>query len=259
MLAVRCGISLEQLTNQRGLFWPVLNAIRNVSFTRDDFIAALSDDCKIHVFASTAAAKLFEHELSLAEPHIKTSLLKNHQIACGVGPATDQAARSLIESSAVGSWSVPEMANNGERLNGLAWTLSRLEALGLIPRTSLHLWTKKNSTSEKILDEFRNARQWRSWEVRTHEIYELSSNPDSLPEVIREKIATGEQVCFGVKSAEVLDATLERLMRSFNVKSPANLDHSIHFSVWEKGAQNRAWQLNLQARLVPWSEFEALQ
>jgi hypothetical protein len=251
-------VSSEVQTGQPQLVWAVLRAERNPKYSHNAFIEALSGIDNLHVFASTTAHQFFLDEWRLTNSALKTALAGKKMIACGVGSTTDQAARSLADASIGINWSVPELADNGIRRNGLDWTLNRLEELGLIPDMSLQLWTKIDSTSEKILQETKLARNWDSWKVRTHEIYVLEHVHADVPALVKTAINDGSPICFGAKSAEVLDATVRALMLHCNVTDPKNFAQCVHFSVWEKGAQQKAQQLLLQQRLIPWSEFEKL-
>ncbi|NBW80685.1 hypothetical protein EBR21_02930 [bacterium] len=257
MLAVRCRVSLENQAGKQEQEWVVLRAERNSGYAHNAFVEALSDGCKLHVFASTTAQQFFLQEWSMTAAEEKASLAGKAMFACGVGNTTDQSAGSLTEACGEMKWTVPVLAHNGIRLNGLAWTLNRLEELRLVPRMSLHLWTKINSTSEKILEETKRTRKWNSWDTRIHEIYDLNSTLD-VPEHIKRAIANGLPICFGVRSAEVLDATVHALLRHCQVANPTSLAQNIHFSVWEKGAQQRAQQLMLQQRLVDPADFDKL-
>lgn len=258
MLAVRCGVSSEVQAGQTQLVWAVLRAERNPKYSHNTFVEALSGINRLHVFASTTAHQFFLDEWNLTDSTVKAGFAGKRMFACGVGSTTDQAALSLADAMIGINWSVPELANNGIRLNGLGWTLNRLEELGLIPGFSLQLWTKINSTSEKILKDTKLARKWDTWDVQTHEIYDLKNVHADVPELVKTAINDGSLICFGARSAEVLDATVRALMLHCNVTDPKNFAQCVHFSAWEKGAQQRAQQLLLQQRLIPWSEFEKL-
>lgn len=257
MLTIRCGVAQENQSTAQDCDWPVLQSKLNPSFSTEGFLQTLSQPNELHIFASPTAFNFFVKLWNSLEPAQKKSLSHLELFACGVGNTTDDAARSLRESGVLLRWSVPTLASKELRENGLNWTLENLEKKGLIPKHPLHLWTKTWSTSDKILREVQNARGWNSWSAQTHEIYSLDADSHSIPTEVVHAIVTKTPLCFGVKSAEVLDAVLAVLLEHTHVSTPSQLPRSIQFSVWEKGALQRAQQLFLQTRLIPWAEFES--
>lgn len=258
MLNIRCGVAPDDSTPPDNNEWPVLKAVVNPQFNSDDLKKSLSQPGHLHIFASPTAVHFFVRVWTALDESTKKTSSSLDMLACGVGNTTDDAARSLRERKVSLRWSVPALASPNLRENGLSWTLGQLEKQGLIPRHTLHLWTKTWSTSEKIMRELKAARQWSSWDIHTHEIYSLAANTDPIPPEIVLALTAKSPICFGVKSAEVLDATVAALLHHTRLSSPQQLSRSIQFSVWEKGALQRAQQLFLQSRLIPWSQFDPL-
>jgi hypothetical protein len=202
------------------------------------------------------AFHFFQEILNSIDPLQKKNIPAHEILACGVGKTTDSAARTLKNAGLPVRWLIPELASEETRENGLAWTLEQLEKKGIVPRHPLHLWTKAFSTSDKILRELKTSRQWNMWDTFTHELYALSLNNDPFPPEVVLALANKTPLCFGVKSAEVLDATVALLLHHTRLTSAQQLPRSVHFSVWEKGALQKAQQLFLHSRLIPWTSFE---
>jgi hypothetical protein len=255
---ILCGVAQKDSTNDQTVDWPVLWAVMNPQFNRDSLLQSVSGSPALHVFASTSAWQFFVnswHSLSESEKKQRAQL---EMFACGVGDTTDRAARSLPEAGVQLRWSTPRWNSSLPRENGLLWTLNQLETLGLIPRYPLYVWTKTWSNSENILCDFKHSRQWPGWQSSIKEIYSLKSEPFNIPEPVLQALQSKQNLCFGVKSADVLDATLASLIHHLKVPSVAQLPNFIHFSVWEQSALKRAQQLFLQWHLIDWLEFEKL-
>lgn len=256
MLNVRCGITGVHTSKIQDCEWPVLRAAVNPNDSAEDVVKTISQANQLHIFASPMAFHFFQEILNSLDAGQKKKIPAHEIFACGVGNATDTAARSLKNTGLPVRWTTPDLAPQDRRENGMSWTLEQLEKRGFIPRHPLHLWTKTFSTSEKILRELKSSRQWNLWETKTHEIYSLSVNADPFPPDIVLALANKSPICFGVKSAEVLDATVTLLLQHTRLTSAQQLPRSVHFSVWEKGALQKAQQLFLHSRLIPWSSFE---
>lgn len=258
MLTIRCGVAQDNDGAQTDCDWPVLQSFVNPRFSQEELLQSLGQSHAVHVFASITAFNFFQKICNRLSAADRNEIAGREMTACGVGNSTDAAARTLQQSGTALRWKVPHFADADSRQNGLHWTLEQLEKLGLIPKNPLHLWSKTESTSAKILRDSKNLRQWSNWQAFTHEIYSLGVNLKSIPPTVLEALDKNAPVCFGVKSAEVLDATVAALLKQAKLNSVSQFPRSIHFSVWERGALQRAQQLYMQPRLVPWNEFESL-
>ncbi|MBM3381221.1 MAG: hypothetical protein FJY29_02155 [Betaproteobacteria bacterium] len=258
MLAIRCGVALEDSHPPPHHEWSVLRAKANSHLNADAMSAALQNKGELHVFTSTTALHFFNLLWRNRVKAHDTDAVKYSAMAVGVGAVTDSAVQTLQNLSATIEWSFPDLTEKSARLNGLQWTLEQLERIKLIPSMTLNLWTKTNSTSARILNEFRAARNWSQWKFQVHAIYTLTLHDASLPQEIADALRGDFPVCFGVKSAEILDATVALLMRHVGVTSSVDLPSRIRFCAWEKSALQRAQELFLQPRLQPFNEFEKL-
>lgn len=256
MLNIRCGIKGPTTTHSLPCDWPVMRAEAGSKFLQQDLLNSLSQPKQLHIFASPMAFLFFQDALNSLDQGVRKQIPPNEMLACGVGNTTDTLARSLKNPASPVRWSDPALSSPDNRENGLAWTLEQLEKKGLVPRHPLHLWTKSFSSSEKILRDVKTSRQWNMWETSVHEIYGLKLNNEPFPPEIILALANRTPVCFGVKSAEVLDATVALLLLHTRLTSAQQLPRTVHFSVWEKGALQKAQQLFLHSRLIPWSSFE---
>ncbi|NBO39201.1 hypothetical protein EBU99_11530 [bacterium] len=257
MLAYRCCVALEETSSQPAVEWPLLEAQLNHSVTSESLFSTLVQPNSVHVFASQTAIKMFIKAIDSSELAQREKLPTVSVYVCGVGATTDQAVRSLSQLALPTRWNFPNLGPAELRENGLHWTLEKLEKDGLVPRNDFHLWTKALSTSDKILKELRSSRQWLNWQTYTHEIYNLSLTAKSIPHGLVIALTNKTPVCLGVKSAELLDATLAALLEHLKRSTVSELPRNIHFSVWEKSALQRAQQLFIQSRLIPWNEFES--
>ena len=257
MLPIRCGIESEDTDLKLDRDWPVLAAKFNSSIESSALLKQFQKENQIHIFTSQSA--LFfasKHIESTNTSHVDVSS-QSHSTVVGVGATTDAAARNFQAKFPHFYLKAADLSANGKRENGLHWTLERLEHMGHIPRQDVVLWTKSWSISEKILNDFRHSRQWQSWSTTTVEVYQIEPSARSLPISAVTAIAQQQSVCFSVKSAEVLDATVAALLSHMQKATARDLPENIHFSVWEKSALARAQQLYLQSRLIPAHEFEA--
>lgn len=258
MLAVRCGVSFEDHQLSASKDWLVLHAEVNQNFFTENIINAFQNPGSVHIFTSSTAVSMFL-KLWNSFPEERRKPLKKHEVsALGVGSTTDTLVRSLQDQGPNMNWSFPELAIDGRRENGLLWTLEQLEKKGLLPKFELSLWCKTFSPSEKILTDYKFMRKWSNWRASVFEIYALTLRPDSMPQETVMALLQRTPVCFGVKSAEVLDATLNLIKTHLHKNSISEIPRNIHFSVWEKSALQRAQQLQLQSRLIPSPEFEEL-
>lgn len=258
MLTIRCGVAQDKDATPSDCDWAVLQSFANPAFSDAELLQSLAQAHAVHVFASLTAFNFFLKSWYRCDAAERKKLSGREMTACGVGHSTDAAARTLQHSGISLNWQVPHFGEGDVRENGLHWTLEQLEKRGLIPRNALHLWSKTGATSAKILRDLKKIRQWNDWQIHTHEIYSLGINLKSMPAAAIDALERNSPVCFGVKSAEVLDATVAALLKHTMQNSLSQLPHSVHFSVWERGALQRAQQLYMQPRLLPWSEFESL-
>lgn len=257
MLAVRCGVSLEdnQLNPEKD--WAVLSSEINPSFNTDLVHQAFQVDNSLHIFTSATAISALQNLWKTFPEDKRKAFKPTNLMACGVGSTTDTLVKTIQQFKPELRWTFPDLAQQGIRENGLQWTLEQLEKKGLIPKSDLFLWCKTWSSSAKILGDYRNTRQWTSWRAAALEIYSLCTRSNSLPSEVVVALVQKEPICFGVKSAEVLDATITLLSEHLHKNSASDLPRNIHFSVWEKSALQRAQQLFLQSRLIPLAEFES--
>jgi hypothetical protein len=258
MLAIRCGVALEDSRLNSQLDWFVLSAEPNPSLSDTAPVNTFNSTAELHIFTSNTAINIF---IQLWGTHFKSGFnltSGQHPMAVGVGSVTDTAVQNLANLETSLQWQFPNMKGDEPRSNGLQWTLERLEQLGLIPGANIHLWTKTNSTSERILNSFRSSRHWSRWQVHTQEIYSLVLTNQTPPKHVAEALESNMPVCFGVKSAEVLEATITHLLKYLGLKTAAQLPSKVRFCAWEKSALQRAQELFLQPRLMPFNEFEKL-
>ena len=256
MLAIRCGVAVDDNSLNLKRDWAVLTSDLNPKFNPDCFINSFRTERSLHIFASATALVSFMQDWEKLGDEHRNLLKPLEMFGCGVGSTTDGLVKNLQKQGPRMKWNFPDLTANGQRENGLLWTLEHLEKKGLLPKCDLNLWSKTWSTSEKILGEYRSQRQWTSWKTTTHEIYSLGTRPDSIPNQVILALVKKEPVCFGVRSGEVLDATLTLLLEHLKKSSASELPRNIHFSVWEKSALLRAQQLFLQSRLIPATDFE---
>ncbi|MEY2987527.1 MAG: hypothetical protein RJB13_1048 [Pseudomonadota bacterium] len=257
MLPIKCGVESEDNDLKLDRDWPVLIARLNSSIEDSAVNQHFHKENQIHIFSSQSAIHFVSKSLqSISTPH--EQFLKNHYTSLiGVGSVTDAAVKNMKTNFSQFLFNTPDISVNGKRENGLNWTLERLEQLGMIPRQEIVLWTKTWSVSEKILCDFRKSRQWQGWASSTVEIYSIEPSTCPMPVQAVTAIVQNQQVCFSVKSAEVLDATVAALLAHLHKSTVRDLPQNILFSVWEKSALARAQQLYLQNRLIPAHEFEA--
>jgi hypothetical protein len=258
LLTIRCGVAQDKDGTPGDCDWAVLQSFANPAFSDGELLQSLAQANAVHVFASLTAFNFFLKIWNRCDAAERKKLSGREMTACGVGHSTDTAARTLQQSGTTLNWHVPQFGEGDARENGLHWTLEQLEKRGLIPKNELHLWSKTDATSAKILRDVKRIRLWNDWQIHTHEIYSLGINLKSMPTEAIDALEKDSPVCFGVKSAEVLDATVAALLKHTMRNSISQLPRSIHFSVWERGALQRAQQLYMQPRLLPWSEFESL-
>lgn len=256
MLAIRCGVAVDDNSLNPKRDWAVLTSDLNPKFNPDCFINSFRTERSVHIFASATALVSFLKVWEKLGDEQRNLLKPLEMCGCGVGSTTDGLVKKLEKQGPRMEWNFPELTANGQRENGLLWTLEHLEKKGFLPKWNLNLWSKTWSASEKILGEYRSQRQWMSWKTTSHEIYSLVTRPDSIPNQVILALGKKEPLCFGVRSGEVLDATLTLLLEYLKKSNASELPRNIHFSVWEKSALVRAQQLFLQSRLVPVTDFE---
>jgi hypothetical protein len=238
--------------------WFVLTAEANPNLDPVTLTNAFRTEGELHIFTSNTAIQSF---IRIWKTHLQAKLNSVHSqraTALGVGVTTDTAVKELKNLGMPIQWTLLDVKGDEPRLNGLQWTLAKLEQLNLLPGSPLHLWTKTNSASERILKEFRATRTWSQWQTHVHEVYKLALAESAFPLPIAEALEHNRPICFGVKSAEVLEATVTLLLKHLGVKSAAALPSKVRFCAWEKSALQKAQELCLQPRLQPFNEFEKL-
>ena len=257
MFAVRCGVSLEDNLLNPEKDWHVLKAEINSKLNPVSLLDALQIENSTHIFTSSSAFSIFQNLIQSFPVETKKRLKNTTLNVCGVGTTTDHLVKSLADKDAQIRWLFPNLNVEGRRENGLQWTLEQLEKIGLLPKSEVTLWCKVWSFSEKILNEYKSMRHWTTWKTSIFEIYNLTLVQDAIPPEVVLALTQRRPICFGVKSADVLDATVELLKKHLQKSSVAELPKNIFFSVWEKSALQRAQQLFLQSRLVSSLEFES--
>lgn len=258
MLRVLCAVEHDESSTSSVNEWPVLKAVESLQTSPRDVFTALSSPQAIHVFASRTSMSFFLKLWSQLTTEQKMQLAHLEMTACGVGSTTDTLARQLTSRGVVLRWTLPDLGDEDGRHNGLLWTLTQLELRGLIPNQHLHLWTKQDSTSEKILSTFKEQRHWPMWPTYVHPLYALHAHTQPLPTSAVQALSAGQSICLAAKSAEVLDAALMAVLKHLQINSVDQLPSSICFSVWETSAHQRAAQLGLDARLVEWVSKHSL-
>lgn len=258
MHAIRCGVALDDNTATTPFVWNVMRAVSNQAESDAKFLSAFEANKTLHIFSSSTAIAFFSKRIAELKNALERLPDSKILFTCGVGQSTDAAAQALTSQFHEGSWQFVPLAKNTVRENGLQWTLQQLCAEGLIPETEVHLWTKTHSASEKILEAFRSSQNCPDWKTTVHEIYELGINRSPWPQRLTRLLQGGQPICFGARSAEVLDALLVLLCEHFQLRDHSQLPEPLRFSVWEKSATQRAEELHLQDRLIPFSKFESL-
>jgi len=257
VLAIKCGVESEDNDLKLDQDWPVLVAKRNPSVEDSTVLNQFKKQSPIHIFSSQSAVHFVAKTLEgIDTSHCDVSTMENCT-AVGVGSATDSAAKGLQAKMSHLNIDTVDLRKDDRRENGLNWTLERLEHMGLIPRHEVILWTKTWSVSERLLNDFRSSRRWHNWIASTVEIYSLEPSAGPIPVSVITALAQSRQVCFSVKSGEVLDATIAALLAHLHKPTARDLPQNILFSVWEKSALARAQQLYIQSRLIPAHEFDA--